>query len=89
MTYKTRPVKPIEVEAVQWTAFNIDEIMKFVYPIIPEYMSGFSTKCDSIFGLDLESGFKVVQLNDWIVKTKDGKIVIYNPEIFKRIFTEG
>lgn len=74
--------KPVEVEAVQWTGENSEEIIEFC----GKYL--FFIKGDShtfMYTQTLE-GFHRVSLGDYIIKGIKGKFYPCKPDIFKMTY---
>ena len=74
--------KPVEVEAVQWTGENSEEIIEFC----GKYL--FFIKGDShtfMYTQTLE-GFHRVSLNDYIIKDIKGEFYPCKPDIFKMTY---
>lgn len=81
---KTFIKKPLEVQAVQWTGDNYDEICNFIeyYPALlhgsfgPFLVIGTYGNEDYVF------------TGDWIVHGDNGKFRSYKPNIFEQTYEE-
>lgn len=76
--------KPVKVEALQWLGTNQAEIVAFLPPSILNI---------SLVGqLTLKVGGKAVNLNDWIMRTKqgptEGEFSVMNPQTFEATYGE-
>ena len=99
MKYRKRP---IVVEAIQWTGFNLEDVYEFTHPeeeplrkqfIDPEfigYWAGYDQRVKKD-GLELIlSGGKVIKANigDFIIKENNGDCYRCPSETFVRIYEE-
>lgn len=73
--------KPIEVEAVQWTGFNIKEIAIFTEGKIA------MTKDNLLCIVTLE-GVQLVLVGDYIIKGIKGEFYPCKPDIFEQTYEE-
>lgn len=75
--------KQVEVEAVQWTGENIEEIHAFMSPRQPAYMAGFSN-ADDLLGLP--GG--VANKGDWVIKDDEfeGYFAPCPPDVFEETY---
>lgn len=80
---KTFAKKPIQVQAVQWTGDNYEEIANFVGRI------GFpcSFDKDSVIIETLENDYYAIK-GDWIIRGIDGKFYLCDPDIFEKTYEE-
>jgi len=83
MTQSTKYRKrPVEVEAVQWTGENIEEIHAFMAPSKPGYLSQFSN-ADELLGL--KSG--VAGVGDWVIRDPETQTFSHlSPDIFEATY---
>lgn len=81
---KTFVKKPIEVQAVQWTGDNYDEIYNFI-GYYPALINGYS-------GLFLDIGLygneKYVFTGDWIIRGANDEFYPCEPDIFEQTYDE-
>lgn len=73
--------KPVEIAAVHWTGENIEQVMVFMAPEKPIYMTGFSN-ADDIIGVETLEGRMVAQKGDWIIRGVKGELYPCKPDIF-------
>ena len=71
--------KPLIVEALQWTGFNFNEVMRFCPDIQPEL--GLRDDIPELYIRTLE-GEMHVSLNDFIIKGVRGEFYACKPDIF-------
>ena len=71
--------KPLIVEALQWTGFNLNEVMGFC-PVI-QAEKGLMDKFPELYIRTLE-GEMHVSLNDFIIKGVRGEFYACKPDIF-------
>jgi hypothetical protein len=71
---KTYRKKPVEIQAVQLTPFNLDEVEGFVG-------GDLQTRNDEIIIATLE-GAMPASLNDWIIRGIKGEFYPCKPDIF-------
>ena len=71
--------KPLIVEALQWTGFNLDEVMGFCSVIQAE--KGLLDRFPELYIRTLE-GEMHVSLNDFIIKGVRGEFYACKPDIF-------
>lgn len=71
--------KPLVVEALQWTGFNLNEVMGFC-PII-QAEKGLLDRFPELYIRTLE-GEMHVSLNDFIIKGVRGEFYACKPDIF-------
>ena len=77
--------KPVVVQAMQWTGDNIDEIMMFMHPQEPVYMTPFKDR-DEIVGINTLEGLMVAKKRDWIIKGMKGEFYPCKPDIFEATY---
>lgn len=73
--------KVVEIEAIEWTGENIEQIMSFMYPDMPVYMPGFKNS-DEIIGIDTLEGRMIAQKGDWLIKGVKGEFYPCKPDVF-------
>jgi len=73
--------KPIEVEAIQWTGDNLDEITSFC-DVTGTYWMG------QIWIRTLEGGVWA-SVGDWIIKGVKGEFYPCKPDIFEQTYEMG
>ena len=75
--------KPVEIEAIQWTGDNLDEIKKFVgsFLLVDEVMS-------RIYIRTLEGRMEASK-NDYIIKGVDGEFYPCKPTIFEKTYDKA
>lgn len=56
----------IKVRGLEWTGNNIDDILTFMHPSKPLYISNF--KAEPIIGVRTSDGFHIVQKGEFIVQ---------------------
>lgn len=81
---KTFRKKPIEIQAVQWTGDNYDEILNFTGELNVEYSAEYWNKL-IIHTLE---GNHYVSLGDWIIRGVAGEFYPCKPGIFKHTYEE-
>ena len=75
--------KPIEVEAVQYLGFNVEEIEDFINSKVFHYHSN-ENYSGSLIGTMLHGNIITkICPGDYIVKDTNGEIYIYEPSMFK------
>ena len=72
--------KPVEVEAVQWTGTNIDEIEKFAREHIYEHTT------IAKIAISTQEGIMVANIGDYIIKGVNGEFYPCKPDIFKKTY---
>ena len=72
--------KPVEIEAIQWTGDNIDEISKFMNYKLHDY-----DKFNGLHIYTLEGRYKA-SINDWIIKGIVGEFYPCKPDIFENTY---
>lgn len=78
--------KPIEVEAVQYLGFNVEEIEDFINSRVFRYHSN-ENDSGSLIGTMLHGDIITkICLGDYIVKDTSGEIYIYEPSMFKLLY---
>lgn len=81
---KTFCKKPIEIQAVQWTGDNYDEIEAFASEFYVEQSDIYPTK---LVVHTLESDI-YASLGDWIIRGVSGEFYPCKPDIFEQIYEE-
>lgn len=79
---KTFVKKPIEVQAVQWTGFNYDEVCNFIghhttflYGDIGPYLI-----------IETLEGDHIVRAGDWVIRGITGEFYPCKPDIFEQTY---
>lgn len=74
--------KPVVINAVQWTGFNLDEILKFAYKTRRIRFA------DNLQDLHIETleGVMTANEGDWIIKGVAGEIYPCKPDIFEQTY---
>ena len=72
--------KPLVVEALQWTGFNLNEVMGFC-PVIQVEIELLVDRFPELFIRTLE-GEMHVSLNDFIIKGVRGEFYACKPDVF-------
>lgn len=85
MKYKT---KPFEVEAIQWTGKNIDELVEFAgvnFELIPIEEREYSDDPDATAAIldDIHSTWRLVLDGQWIIKGSKGEFYPCDDEEFR------
>jgi len=81
--------KPVEIEAVQWTGKNEEEIMEFCKDLIPENRDEqriFLAEDNTLGILTLE-GTMTANIGDWIIKGVKGEFYPCKPDIFEASYS--
>lgn len=73
--------------AIQWDGENIDEIIAFMAPVEPVYMSGF-TNSDEIVGVPSVEGLIGIGIGGWIEKRLDGLRTYPTHAMWEQRFSE-
>lgn len=81
---KTFVKKPVEVQAVQWTGNNYDEIVDFAGEWNVEWSVEY---WDKLIIYTLEGGH-YVSLSDWIIRGVEGEFYSCKPDIFEQTYEE-
>lgn len=81
---------PVEVEAVQWTGLNLEEIKQFVGDSLfyDVYTAANDKTCYPHLVLQIETleGDMLVSENDFIIKGVNGEFYPCKPDIFKKTY---
>jgi hypothetical protein len=77
--------KPVVIEAIQWTGYNIMDVMTFMAPVEPVHMSGFANS-DEIIGIDTLEGRMTAKRGDWIIKGVKGEFYPCKDDIFRATY---
>jgi hypothetical protein len=84
--------KPIVVEAVQWTGYNLEEVKEFAKYVVYEiYDAGWKAGvCPPSTKITLQTleGVMTVQQNDYIIKGINGEFYPCKPDIFEKTYDE-
>lgn len=90
--------KPVEIEAIQWTTHNLDEVLDFCYSderwktgIISQNVGGPSIGYVPALGmLDIPTleGNMTASRGDWIIRGVRGELYPCKPDIFKETYDE-
>jgi len=70
--------RPVVIQAIQWTGFNLDE----VYDFCPEAQ----IYHDNTLVIPTLEGNITAQRNDWIIKGVQGEFYPCKPDIFKETY---
>lgn len=81
MVMKVRK-KPVEVEAVQWTGENLEEIIKFC----GKYLSFIKGDSQTFMYTQTLKGFHRVSLGEYIIKDIKGEFYPCKPDIFEMTY---
>ncbi len=81
MVMKVRK-KPVEVEAVQWTGENLEEIVYFC----GKYLFFINTGLHDLVYIKTCEGAHRVSLNDYIIKGIKGEFYPCKPDIFEMTY---
>ncbi len=73
--------KPVQIEAIQWTGYNMPEIRDFVTDTSLVWCN------DNIYITTLE-GVMTASIGDWIIKGIMGEFYPCKPEIFEATYDE-
>lgn len=79
---KTFVKKPIQVQAIQWTGDNYEELVDFVGNVMFPY----SFKDEVI--IETLEGEVIASRSDWIIRGIDGKFYLCDPDIFEKTYEE-
>ncbi len=74
--------KPVVIEAIQWTGFNLAEIVSFVG-------EDYSVKPNDDLMIKTLQGELHATANDWIIKGVKGEFYPCKPDIFKATYDEA
>ena len=77
--------KPTQVQAVQWTGYNFDEIAEIAGKDNFHIFGNFENP--ELFILTSE-GYCPVNMDNWIVCGANGKLHLYDPYIFEKMYME-
>lgn len=79
--------KPVEIDTIQWTGDNYDEIYDFVGQKLGRVKIGFSTSgaFDQLIIPTLEGEHRA-DVGDWIIKGVKGEFYPCKPDIFKQTY---
>ena len=81
---KTFIKKPVEIQAVQWTGDNYDEIANFAGELHVEYSAEYWNK----LVVHTLEGDHYASLGDWIIRGVAGEFYPCKPSIFKQTYEE-
>ena len=81
---KTFIKKPVEIQAVQWTGDNYDEICDFI-GYFPTFLYGSLRPCIIIKTLE---GDHHALVGDWIIRGVKGEFYPCKPDIFEQTYKE-
>lgn len=82
---KTFVKKPVEIQAVQWTGNNYDEVCNFVGLAALDYFWKFEKPRLVIRTLE---GDHYASINDWIIRGVKGEFYPCKPDIFEQTYEE-
>lgn len=78
--FRSRPISPTEIEAIQWTGKNLDALFTLTGRIKRD---GLVDGEIGIFSpIEHKAGYRSARIGDWIVKTADGDVRPMKPEVF-------
>ena len=77
--------KPLEIEAVQWTGENVDEIATFM-KASDRTLSYMPDPKNPQLDIETLEGVMVASKNDWIIKGVAGEFYPCKPDIFKKTY---
>lgn len=75
--------KPNEIEAIQWTGHNLQEVAEFLGGRVE--VSDLGAVIIEVYG-GMESH---AEPYDWIIRTWDGRLEYLRPDVFKRLYEEA
>ena len=78
--------KPVEIEAVQWTGLNLEEIKVFVGESL--IYSIFNTEPYVLIKIKTLEGDMIASEGDYIIKGISGEFYPCKPDIFKATYEE-
>lgn len=78
--------KPVEIEAVQWTGLNLEEIKAFVGESL--IYSIFNTEPYVLIKIKTLEGDMIASEGDYIIKGISGEFYPCKPDIFKATYEE-
>lgn len=81
MVMKVRK-KPVEVEAVQWTGENLEELIDFC----GKYLFFINSSLRDLVYIKTPEGSHRVSLNDYIIKGIKGEFYPCKPDIFEATY---
>ena len=70
--------KPVVIDAVQWTGFNLQEMREF----LPHHLSGE----DNSLNIKTLEGVMRADKGDWIIKGVKGEFYPCKPDIFEQTY---
>lgn len=79
---KTFVKKPIQVQAIQWTGDNYEELVDFVGNVMFPY----SFKDEVI--IETLEGEVIASKSDWIIRGINGEFYLCEPDIFEKTYEE-
>lgn len=79
---KTFVKKPIQVQAIQWTGDNYEELVDFVGNVMFPY----SFKDEVI--IETLEGEVIARRSDWIIRGINGEFYPCKPDIFEKTYEE-
>lgn len=74
--------KPIQVQAIQWTGDNYEELVDFVGNVMFPY----SFKDEVI--IETLEGEVIASKSDWIIRGINGEFYLCEPDIFEKTYEE-
>lgn len=84
--------KPVEVEALQWTGDNLDEMQEFVgmkNPFEQGFKSNWKDRLEHLpayVWVEPSRAWVPVHLNEWVVKGVNGEFYPCDPVIFRATY---
>jgi len=83
--------RPVEIDAIQWTADNMEEMKKFltgaIYWFSPEMGKSLDKKNWTLCVITYE-GTSVCSVGDWVIKGVKGEFYPCKPDIFTLTYEE-
>ena len=83
--------RPVEIDAIQWTADNMEEMKKFltgaIYWFSPEMGKSLDKKNWTLCVITYE-GTSVCSVGDWIIKKGDGRFYSHKDKEFVLLYEE-
>lgn len=78
--------KPVEVEALQWTGYNLDEVREFVSDGSFHGLESDNNGAWRTIGIKTLEGVMLADRNDWIIKGVKGEFYPCKPDIFEQTY---
>lgn len=88
MSVKRYRTKPMEVEAIQWTGENKDEVEAFVTGALIDFLMKLNARIPIAVYIHTSKGYMIARHGDYIVKLADDDYYSCKPDVFKQKYEE-